>query len=161
MSVAAENEALQTALAQTQALLARATERADEAHAEISAATKRIENASAKELQRRTRALLESFLLVADDLDRAIESAKAHAKPSEVAKGLELVRRSLLTQLGRFGVTRAPALGELFNPMRHEALAMVPVGHPDQAGRVLDVMREGYLIDGETLRPAGVAVGRR
>ena len=75
--------------------------------------------------------------------------------------GLELVRRSMLASLERFGVTAVPALGAPFDPHRHEAIALVPVTDPAQDGHVIDVMREGYEIGGVTLRAASVAVGKR
>ena len=154
-------EELNALLAKKQTELDRANARAEQAHAEIEAAGKRISAASEKELEQRTRKLLESFLPVIDDLDRAIVAAKTHADSQDVASGLELIRRSMLTSFGQFGVTHAPALGEVFDPQRHEAIAMVPVTDPAQDGRVIDVVREGYLIGDETLRPAGVAVGKR
>jgi molecular chaperone GrpE len=157
----AEIEEVNALLAKNEAQLAAANKRADQAHAEIEAAGKRIAAASAKELEQRTRSLLESFLPVVDDLDRAIAAAKQHAESADVVEGLGLVRRSMLARLGQFGVTHVPALGEAFDPRRHEALALVPVPDPAQDGRVIDVMREGYLIGDETLRPAGVAVGKR
>jgi molecular chaperone GrpE len=157
----AEIEELTTKLAQRDALLAKANQRADQAHAEIEAATKRIASASAKELEQRTRKLLESFLPVLDDLDRGIVAARKHTDSADVVEGLELIRRSMLTRLQGFGVTHAPALGEKFDPNRHEAIALVPVGDPAQDGRVIDVMREGYLIGDDTLRAAGVAVGKK
>lgn len=148
-------------LAKREVELAAANARADHAHAEIEAASRRLAAASQKELDQRTRKLLESFLPVVDDIDRAIAAAKQHAASLDVAEGLELVRRGLLSRLGSFGVTHAPALGEKFDPNRHEALALVPVTDPAQDGRVIDVMREGYVIGEDTLRPAGVAVGKR
>lgn len=157
----AEIEALTGELAKKDALLERANTRADQAHAEIEAVGKRIAAASAKELEQRTRRLLESFLPVVDDLDRGIAAAKQHAESQDVVVGLELVRRSMLSRLEQLGVTHAPARGEVFDPKRHEAIALVPVTDPAQDGRVIDVMREGYAIHGETLRPAGVAVGKR
>ena len=156
-----EIEELNNLLAQKDSLLQKANERADQAHAEIEAAGKRIAAASAKELEQRTRKLLESFLFVVDDLDRGIEAAKKVAESADVVTGLELVRRSMLTRLAQFGVAHAPARGEPFDPQRHEAIAVVPVTDPAQDGRVVDVVREGYLIGDETLRPAGVAVGKR
>ena len=156
-----EIEELNKVIAQKDALLQKANQRADQAHAEIEAATKRIDGASAKELERRTRQLLEGFLPVVDDLDRGITAARTHAESADVVTGLELVRRSMLSRLGQFGVTHVPALGEKFDPHRHEAIALVPVSDPAQDGRVIDVMREGYAIGDETLRPAGVAVGKR
>jgi molecular chaperone GrpE len=140
--------------------LARANQRADQAHAEIEAAKRRIGAASEQELEQRTRKLLEGFLPGVDDLERGIAAARKHAESADVVEGLELVRRSLLVRLGQFGVVHAPALGEPFDPVRHEAIALVPVTDPAQDGRVIDVMREGYLIGDETLRPAGVAVGK-
>lgn len=157
----AEIEELNGLLAKKDAELRRANQRAEQAHTEIEAAGKRLANASAKDLEQRTRKLLESFLPVVDDLDRAIAAAKLHAESADVVAGLDLVRRSMLTRFGQFGVTHVPALGETFDPQRHEAMALVPVTDPAQDGRVIDVMREGYLIGEETLRAAGVAVGKR
>jgi molecular chaperone GrpE len=160
-SLESEIEELNALVAKQDAELAKANARADQAHAEIEAAGKRLASASAKELEQRTRKLLESFLPVIDDLDRAIAAAKPSADSADVVEGLGLVRRGLLTRLGQFGVTHAPALGEKFDPQRHEAIAMVPVTDPGQDGRVIDVVREGYLIGDDTLRPAGVAVGKK
>ncbi len=155
-----EIEELNALIAKKEVQLHRANERAEQAHAEIEAAGKRLASASAKELEQRTRKLLESFLPVLDDLDRAIAAARAHVESADVVEGLGLVRRSLLTRFGQFGVTHAPALGEKFDPQRHEAIAMVPVTDVAQDGCVIDVVREGYLIGDDTLRAAGVAVGK-
>jgi molecular chaperone GrpE len=160
-SLEAEIEELNTLLAKKDAELVRANARADDAHAEIEAAGKRLAAASSKELEQRTRKLLESFLSVVDDLDRAIAAAKTHGQSAELIAGIELVRRNTLTRLGQYGVTHVPASNEPFDPQRHEAMALVPVTDPAQDGRVIDVMREGYLIGDDTLRPAGVAVGKR
>lgn len=156
----ADIEELNALIAKKDAELARANARAEQAHAEIEAAGNRLEAASAKELEQRTRKLLETFLPVIDDLDRAIAAARMHVESADVVQGLDLVRRSMLTRLGQFGVTHTPALGEKFDPQRHDAIAMVPVTDPAQDGRVIDVVREGYLIGEDTLRPAGVAVGK-
>jgi molecular chaperone GrpE len=153
-------EELNALIAKKDVELASANKRADQAHVEIEAASNRLAGASAKELEQRTRKLLESFLPVVDDVDRAIAAAKNHAEHADVVTGMELVRRSLLAKLGAFGVTHAPALGEAFDPHRHEAIALVPVSDAAQDGRVIDVMREGYMIGDDTLRPAGVAVGK-
>ncbi|MGE0551677.1 MAG: nucleotide exchange factor GrpE [Kofleriaceae bacterium] len=157
----AEVAELNALLATKDAELRRANARAEQAHGEIEATVKRRELASTKELEQRTRRLLESFLPVVDDLDRGIGAARRHAESADVVAGLELVRRSLLTRLGQFGVTHAPSRGQVFDPRRHDAIAVVPVTDPAQDGRVVDVVREGYLIGDETLRPAGVAVGKR
>jgi molecular chaperone GrpE len=159
-SLEADVEDLQALLAQKDELLQRANHRADQAHAEIEAAARRLESAAAKELEQRTRKLLESFLPVVDDLDRGIVAASKHVEAADVVTGLELVRRSMLARLAQFGVTHVPALGAKFDPHLHEAIALVPVSDAAQDGRVIDVMREGYAIGDETLRAASVAVGK-
>jgi molecular chaperone GrpE len=156
-----EIEQLTALVAQKDDQIRRANERADQAHAEIEAAQRRVATAAGKELELRTRKLFETFLPVVDNLDRAIAAAKAHAQVADLVAGIELVRRELLTSFATFGVKHWPSLGEPFDPNRHEALAVVPVTDPAQDGRVIDVMREGYVIGEDTLRPAGVAVGKR
>jgi molecular chaperone GrpE len=154
-------EELNALVAKKEALVQAANARADQAHAEIQAAGKRLANASTKELEQRTRELVASFLPVLDDLDRAIAAARQYVDSQDVFAGLELVKRSILARLAQFGVSHAPALGEPFDPRRHEAIALVPVADPAQDGRVVDVIREGYMIGEDTLRAAGVAVGKR
>jgi molecular chaperone GrpE len=156
----AEIEQLTSLLAQKDELLRRADQRADQAHAEIAAVRRRLEAEASRELERKSRELVTSFLFVVDDLDRAIAAAKQHEHSPDVIAGIELVRRELLGRLGQLGVAHAPALGEPFDPVRHEAMALVPVSDPAQDGRVVGVIREGYTIHDDTLRPAGVAVGK-
>ena len=156
-----EIEQLHLLLAQKDELLRRANERADSAHSEIAAARRRLAADSDREIEQRTRALLRGFLDVVDDLDRAIEAARKLEGDPEVVAGIELVRRQLLAHLGQLGVSHVPALGEPFDPSRHEAMALVPVTDPAQDGRVVGVVREGYSIGEDVLRAAGVAVGKR
>lgn len=156
-----EIEQLTALVAQKDEELKKANERADQAHAEIEAVQRRAAGAAGKDLEQRTRKLLESFLSVVDNLDRAIVAAKTHSQVSELLAGIELVRRQLLASFERFGVRHAPARGVPFDPNRHEAIAVVPVTDAAQDGIVLDVMQEGYVIGDDTLRPAGVAVGKR
>ena len=156
----AEVEQLNALLAQKDELLRRANERADHAHSEIAAAQRRLAADSARELEQRTRTLLCGFLGVVDDLDRAIAATRKLEGDPEVVAGIELVRRQLLAHLGQLGVSHVPALGEPFDPRRHEAMALVPVTDPAQDGRVVGVLREGYTIGEDSLRAAGVAVGK-
>ncbi len=156
----AEVEQLHALLAQKDELFRRASARADQAHSDLEAAQNRVTAESGRELERRTRAILRGFLDVVDDLDRAIEATRSLEHNPEVLAGIELVRRGLLGQLERHGVVHIPALGQPFDPHRHEAMSLVPVTDPAQDGRVVGVLREGYAIGDEPLRPAAVAVGR-
>lgn len=127
---------------------------------EIERAKLRIEKDARKDLERRTRSFLLSFLDVVDDLDRAIAAAGDEERDSPMLCGVELVRKGFLDKLARHEVAHQPVLGERFDPARHEAVGMVPVDSAERDGLIVGVVREGYTIGEDTLRPASVAVGR-
>ncbi|MCG8422907.1 MAG: nucleotide exchange factor GrpE [Proteobacteria bacterium] len=130
------------------------------AEEELERAKSRIRKDAAKELEQKNRAVLFSFLEVLDDLERALDAARDGDGSSAVLQGIELVRKGFLAKLDQFGVTHLPALGSEFDPNRHEAVSMVPVSDAGDDRAVIGVVREGYLIGDETLRPAAVAVGK-
>jgi molecular chaperone GrpE len=122
----------------------------------------RIRRDVGREVERGRRAILVEMLEVVDNLDRAIDAVRAapNTDASEtLLRGVELVREQFLSKLEALGVVRVHALGERFDPQRHEAVSMAPVADPSQAGLVVGVAKEGYAIGDELLRPASVVVG--
>ena len=109
-------------------------------------------------------ALLRDLIPVLDNLDRALAAVRAAGgstgEASDVAsllEGVELIQRELLKVLERAGVTRYSAVGQPFDPTRHEAIARVP--SPDAApDTVVAEQLPGYLLHGRVLRAALVAV---
>ena len=49
---------------------------------------------------------------------------------------------------------------EIFDPAKHEAVSTVPAPSPELDGRVIGVVRPGYVMGEDVLRPAQVAVAR-
>lgn len=127
-----------------------------------------------RDVERGKRALLAELLDVLDNLDRAITAsgrrtatASAAAPPSPVAdepesflRGVELVRDQFLSKLEGLGVARMPALGLPFDAQKHEAVTTTPVDDPTKDGIVVAIVREGYAIGDDVLRPASVVVGK-
>jgi molecular chaperone GrpE len=70
------------------------------------------------------------------------------------------VRRQFLGKLEGMGVRRIEADGQPFDPALHEAVTAVPVSDADRDGQVVGVIRQGYRINDEVLRPAAVAVAK-
>jgi molecular chaperone GrpE len=101
--------------------------------------------------------LLRDLLPVLDNLDRALESARATTAGGSVVTGVELIQRELLRVLERAGVTRYSAVGQPFDPTRHEAIARV-VSTEAAPDTVVNETAPGYLLNGRVLRPALVAV---
>jgi molecular chaperone GrpE len=101
--------------------------------------------------------LLRDFLPVLDNFDRALAAARTTPGAESVLAGVELIQRELLRALERAGVTRYSAVGQRFDPTRHEAIARV-VSAQSLPDTVVSETAPGYLIHGRVLRPAMVAV---
>lgn len=128
---------------------------------ELERAKARIAKEARKETEQSRRELLIAMLEVLDDLDRAIAAAEDSPQHDPaLSSGVRLVRKNFLGKLAHFDVAHAPCLGDVFDPERHEAVSTVPVSEPERDGTILGVVREGYTIGRDILRPAAVAVGR-
>ena len=118
---------------------------------------------SAKDIERARREILADLLDVVDNLDRAIDAARSSSAPDRVdtlLQGVEMVRRQFLAKLEGFGVKRIESEGQRFDPALHEAISAVPAATPDQDGTIVGVIRHGYRIGDDVLRPAAVAVAK-
>jgi molecular chaperone GrpE len=101
----------------------------------------------------------------ADNLGRAIKSlqkepAAAQAWVQNLMAGLVATEKALLDAFEKHGILRIdPALGDPFDPHRHEAMFEVEnSGLP--AGTVAQVLQPGYAHHGRLLSPALVGVAR-
>jgi molecular chaperone GrpE len=122
----------------------------------------RIRRDVAREVERGRRAVLAELLDVIDNLDRALASAResdSAQASATLVRGVEMVREQFLAKLSGFGVVRVPALGERFDAARHEAVTTAAVADAAQDGTIVAVLKEGYAMGDELLRPASVVVG--
>jgi molecular chaperone GrpE len=101
--------------------------------------------------------LIRDLIPVLDNLDRALEAARAAGNAASVVEGVELIQRELLRVLERAGVTRYSALGQPFDPTRHEAIARI-VSAEQTPDTVVTETAPGYLLHGRVLRAALVGV---
>ena len=131
-----------------------------QAAAEFEESRLRLRREISKDIERGRREILADLLDVVDNLDRAIESATQATSPEALRQGVELVRRQFLSKLEGLGVKRIETTGAAFDPLVHEAISTVPATSPDQDGHVVGVVRHGYKIGDDVLRPASVAVAK-
>jgi molecular chaperone GrpE len=132
-----------------------------QAAGEFEEARLRLRREIGKDVERARREVLAEMLEVVDNLDRAVESAAGAQSIDAVVQGVELVRRHFLSKLESLGVSRIDAEAQPFNPEWHEALATVPAASPADDGMVVGIVRHGYRIGNDVLRPAGVAVAKQ
>jgi len=92
--------------------------------------------------------LLERLIPVFDNL----ESLCAHVPD----KGLEMITTQLRDLIHDEGVEEIKAVGLDFDPETMEASEVVE----GEDGKVIEVVNKGYTINGKTLRPARVKVGK-
>lgn len=111
----------------------------------------------------RKRAVVADLLEIVDDLDCALDHVAdagtgAVAGAGEgLAQGIKAVREKMIGILARHGFTPFSPLGEPFDPLMHEAMALMP--HPTLAdNHVAGVMRRGWKSGEKMLRPARVVV---
>jgi len=126
----------------------------------------RLRRDVAKDIERGRRALLADFLDVLDNLDRALTAARDGGDNTDgtragtLVRGVELVREQFRQKLQAAGATPIAALGAPFDATQHDAVSTAPVDDPSQDGVVVSVLKEGYAVGNEILRPASVVVGK-
>jgi molecular chaperone GrpE len=102
--------------------------------------------------------LLKALLPVLDNLSRAIEHGRNAKENSPLLGGVEMTYKEFLNILDRFGVKPVPALGEVFDPEKHEALSQEK--SDQEANRVIAAVQNGYFYHDRLLRPAKVIVSK-
>ncbi|MDQ3348276.1 MAG: nucleotide exchange factor GrpE, partial [Acidobacteriota bacterium] len=120
----------------------------------------RLRREIGKDIERGRREILADLLDVVDNLDRALEAARHTPSLDALLQGVEMVQRQFLGKLEGLGVKRIDVTGAAFDPSIHEAVSAVPAQSSEEDGRVVGVVRHGYTIGSEVLRPASVAVAK-
>ena len=143
-------------------------DRALRAQAEMDNYRKRQQRWAQDQIEAERHRLLNAYLQVVDDLERALASAGAGDVPSDHGRvshgaglraGVELTHRAAMQFLQKEGVEPIKAKHQPFDPNWHEAVATRGRnGSGLPAGTVMEVLETGYLLDGRLLRPAKVVV---
>jgi molecular chaperone GrpE len=127
--------------------------------AELDNLRKRFERQLTEQARAERARTAAAFLPVLDNLELAMQHAQAD--PAAIVAGVQAVREQAVHVLAALGYERIGAVGERFDPARHEAVQAVPPGDGVEPGTVTGVLRPGYAdADGALLRPAVVAVAR-
>ena len=105
--------------------------------------------------------MLNQFLMVLDDLERAlgvtIKGEDSNSAFESYHTGVQQVYEGGLQLLGQLGVERFESVGHVFDPNLHEAVRREPRDDMDP-NLVCEVFQTGYRVDGRLLRAARVSV---
>lgn len=126
--------------------------------AEFSNYRRRMERDAVQQTQAITGQVVKRYLIIIDDMERALKSRPQEGDGASWAEGVELIYRKLQGILDAEGVQHVPTQGA-FNPSLHEALTSEE-SPAHQSGEIIEVIQHGYMIGDRVLRPALVRVAR-
>ena len=101
--------------------------------------------------------LILKFIDVYEDMERALENS---TNEDELKEGLELIYSKMKNTLEKEGVEEIPAVGEKFDPFKHEAL--LTVDSPDhENNEIVDELMKGYTLRDKVIKYSKVRVCKK
>jgi len=160
----AEGEAPEGRIAELEALAAAARAEADKlrddflrAKAEMENIRRRAQEDVAKAHRFGQENFASALLAVKDSLDAAL--ATENASVESFKQGVEITAKQLDAAFEKHAIKPIDAMGQRFDPHRHQAISQVEVADKEP-GTVVTVLQKGYLLHDRVLRPALVVVSK-
>jgi molecular chaperone GrpE len=100
-------------------------------------------------------AFLKKLLPTIDNLQRAFQHLPRDLANHDWIKGIAAIEQEFMRQLSEMGLRPMECLGQPVDTAKHE---VVTIG-PGKEGEILEVIENGYELNGKLLRPAKVMVG--
>ncbi len=101
--------------------------------------------------------LITELLPVLDNFDRAL--AAAESTDNEFVSGVQMIYRQLKEILAKEGLAEIPAVGEEFDPNKHEAVMQVESDEHEE-NIIVEELRKGYALKDKVIRPSMVKVAK-
>ena len=112
-------------------------------------------------LKRANKDLISKILPVIDNFEMALEVGKNMVgKEGELYKGVKMIYDNLLDLLKKENVKVIEPVGKEFDPKVCEAAVTEAVDDVEE-GKILEILRKGYMIDDFVIRPAVVKVCKK
>lgn len=101
--------------------------------------------------------LILKFIDIYEDMERALENS---TNEEELREGLELIYSKMKSTLEKEGVEEIPAVGEKFDPFKHEAL--LTVDSPEhENNEIVDELMKGYTLKDKVIKYSKVRVCKK
>jgi molecular chaperone GrpE len=127
--------------------------------AELENFKRRISREKDESIRFANETLVKDLIPVVDNLERAVAHAKGGGNGKSLVDGVEMVLRGLFDMLAKHGVVQISAVGQPFDPEKHEAMAQVQSA-TYQPNTVVEEHHKGYLLRDRLLRPSLVSVAK-
>ena len=129
------------------------------AHAEFENFKKRVTKEKSDLLKYANEEMAREMLRTVDNLEIALDHAGEDNQSESIKEGIEIILKQLLQSLERFGVKGFNAVGERFDPTKHEAVVQVESAE-HEPDTVVTESQKGYFLRDRLLRPALVTVSK-
>lgn len=136
--------------------LDRLKEMAARAQADLQNAKARMEKEAQDIRTYAMQGLIEKLLPTIDNFQRAFDHLPEELKDHDWVKGLSATEQQLMADLASVGLQKFESMGESVDLEKHEVLQATE-GEKDI---VVQVLENGYTLNGKVIRPAKVAVGQ-
>lgn len=104
--------------------------------------------------------VIESLLVVMDDVNRAEKQISNTEDVTLIKEGISLIFSKLRKIMQQNGLKDMEATGQEFNPDLHEAITEIPAPNEAMIGKIIDVVEQGYYLNDKLIRHAKVVVGK-
>jgi molecular chaperone GrpE len=121
---------------------------------------KRIMREKEESIKYANQNLLYELTSIIDSFERAIKASEEAKDFNTLHNGIELIEQQLVSTLEKkWGLKRFNSVGDVFDPQRHEAIAVVE-DDSVKVPTVVEDYQKGYLYNDRVLRPAKVRVAQ-
>ena len=120
---------------------------------------KRLERDQEQRNNNFTGNFIKNYLVILDDLDRALKIRPTQGDGAAWSEGIELIYRKLLKFLEMEGVRPIPTDQKTFDPTLHEAISHESSPNHENS-EIIEVVQQGYMLGDRVLRPALVRVAQ-
>ena len=103
-----------------------------------------------------TQNMVLQFLPIMDNFERALTGGKSQDADA-LLSGVEMIYRQFVQVMEKCGLTPIEAVGQLFDPQKHEAVMRVEDSE-QPGGTIVEEFQKGYAVGSKVIRPSMVKV---
>ncbi len=103
--------------------------------------------------------IIKAILPVLDNFEHTLQNASSVETVDVFLKGTQIIYDQMLDILKSLNVEQIKALGEIFDPVMHQAVMQKTEPEKDE-NVVLEEFQKGYTLNGRVIRPSKVIVNK-
>jgi molecular chaperone GrpE len=92
-------------------------------------------------------------------MERALDHVEKSQEINSLIEGTNLIKKKLIDILEKQGLKPLPAIGEDFDPEKHDALMQIEKKNVE-SGTIIEEHLKGYTLNGKVIRHSQVIVAK-